>query len=43
MDMETEAPVDDLEAQFADEDDAVLGLATPTANCTNVAATCGTS
>jgi len=40
MDIEIEAPVDDLEAVFADEDDQVLGDAAPTAQCTEEAATC---
>src|SRR6185436_15801078 len=34
MDIEIEAPVDDLEVMFEDEDDAMLGDAAPTNTCT---------
>jgi hypothetical protein len=34
MDLETEAPMDDLEVMFEDEDDAMLGDAAPTNTCT---------
>jgi hypothetical protein len=40
MDMEMEGPIDDLEALVADEDDAVLALAAPTAECTDAGPTC---
>jgi hypothetical protein len=40
MDIEIEAPVDDLEALVADEDEAMLGDAAPTANCTDVGPGC---
>ncbi len=40
MDIEIEAPVDDLEALIADEDDEMLGYASPTINCTNEAQGC---
>ena len=43
MDIETEAPVDDLEALFVDEEDAWRGDAGPTAACTIEAQTCTTS
>jgi hypothetical protein len=40
MDIEMEAPVDDLEALFADEDEAMLGYAAPTNTCTEVGPGC---
>jgi hypothetical protein len=40
MDVETEAPVDDLEALFTDDEDDMLGDAAPTANCSQVATAC---
>jgi len=41
MDIEIEAPVDDLEAMFVvEEDEELLGDAAPTALCTNEGATC---
>jgi hypothetical protein len=40
MDIEMEAPIDDLEALFADDEDEWLGDAQPTANCTIVGPEC---
>ncbi len=40
MDIEIEAPVDDLEALIADEDEEMLGDAAPTAVCTAEGQTC---
>jgi hypothetical protein len=40
MDIEMEAPVDDLEALVADEDDVLLGDAAPTQECTQVPTPC---
>jgi len=35
MDIEMEAPIDDLEALFPEEEEDLVALAEPTANCTN--------
>ena len=40
MDQEMEAPIDDLEALFAEEDEDLFGDAAPTANCTEIGPTC---
>jgi hypothetical protein len=39
MDLEIEAPVDDLEA-LVDEEDMILGDAAPTPDCTQVETVC---
>lgn len=41
MDLEVEAPVDDLEALFVEEDDSLFGDAAPTAFCTQIGPGCG--
>jgi hypothetical protein len=41
MDIEIEAPIDDLEALFAEDEDTLFGDAAPTNDCTIVGPTCG--